>query len=969
MLLRSTLRRVAQKFTPERERRLTGFTPTPGGGGPHSPTPPTPQTPGERKQQIQTRLEGILQTSTDQRRNLTEAEQIEYNLLLDELDRINAVPPTEPTADQRIRQRVQELLIQPSRNTAEEDELARLQRIEQQRTRDSLRRTFGIGQPGDTPAPSDSANPDAPTPTQEGRANPDAPTSETNSEEEYYDGNHLEKLRSRLSAFKAKILMIQSKMKKLDDIAKKFMKKEDYEKWQANGAYFAQDEKQARQWDRNTTAMSVTLVAIAGWENFVELLGKWKSREMKPVEFINHFESFGRDQSFTREEQENWEDMIDKSRSVLAGRGDWDDLDQTVQNEIIHGIDGIIQPDKFLEDITSHQEAYQGGLDTWIEQLPAIEKELEIRGVKKGSAKWVIQLMSAKDIWNGMKFVWEAFVQTYKQSAAIREARVAKGIAGVVTPLTNNIEWFRGADQILDSNLERKNNEEKNQFVEFLKSKQITCRQLFQPGGFMDQNKSSPNRALAVLEYAASRGFLYDLKKSGNANVNAIMLFGKWRAVDVVPRHWTETEIVNYFSNLSSTNESGADSEKNSAARREHTTDNIPDFIKAIKGELHDMNFWAASGIMNRALERGLRGETSPWLATTLLSVLKDEKDPMARQFIEQTVIDAIGTKSFYHGAFTLGAFKKYRREIMAWADDEEGIIDLEDITPFTKAIVIIERDIQKHASKKLEQEELDLIVAKVLAGQVVNVGNWSISIFEDRFKDYRGDIVQEEVKFEELDSDYFSNISEVVSLSHQSIFEQTFQMSNERVLHKDKANGLLTSVIKLDAEIEKGGNEEAIKNYRESMQEKFAYTLQSGSMNSSRATPWRHNEILTPEGKTAVAFVELMRRNLLDPHVLISLIISNGGVKVQRGATQVLFIPWLQDLNKSNPKIIINLRTRYQDWIVNGKNGNRNDRDYQGHLDVLEEIFSGNSPSRAPQPQQTPPRRSPRTSNPQQSA
>jgi len=398
-----------------------------------------------------------------------------------------------------------------------------------------------------------------------------------------------------------------------------------------------------------------------------------------------------------------------------------------------------------MEKYLKQQEDHVDKVEKQIKKIDADAKieELDADG---GFAQMfhAIRWVSINDYLNGVSKYWNAVKSTWETRGDRISAGVARNIGLAMKPFDIFPFYGQEVDTILGQQLDAKDGEEEKGMKETLADNHANWETVFGEGGVFDiwRKKNNPNKLRGILSWAAERGFLYDIDDDLDNHDHPI--YGV--PVADICSDWAgdDAKISNYFIKLRGDNSHGRDHEKKHGHDMENDIENVPRFIRLVEHEMDEHNLWAAAGIAERAMERGLDGAVAAWLFTTIMSKLREY--PTLRRNTPVSFFDIIGKLSMYNTAFTMGWAKRYRRELKQWAlsGDPNGAPD-ESILDKTamKYFNIIEKDILAkdpsiNANSHSGKQRLNEVLARVLAGGIIELPGGHINIFESRFKEYR---------------------------------------------------------------------------------------------------------------------------------------------------------------------------------------------------------------------------------------
>lgn len=486
----------------------------------------------------------------------------------------------------------------------------------------------------------------------------------------------------------------------------------------------------------------------------------------------------------------------------------WCQANKDSRIETIDAILKNVQMDDWIQNTKIQYEkmkkvlaAEEKRLEEDSQMIDVMRSMEEMEGVENFLEKFKgIRWYSIDNYLKGLQKYWTALKGTWEQ----RSERYSADIARKFGQLTKAYDLFpiygQEVSRILDQQLDAKSNEETESMKNKLEKDNANWEMLFGADGeFYQFANKNPNKTRGVMEYAADHGFLYDIDEFvGNSNYP---VYGK-NLTDICS-DWQDDprRISNYFTLLRTKNAYGRDKEIESGKKKEHDIENVPRFIQLLEAELDDHNLWTAAGICERAMERGLMGEISAWLFTTIMNKLREY--PELRAVTPQLFFDIVGKNAMYNTAFTLGWAKGYRRELRLWAKTgDENILKQTEL----KHLDVIEKDIvaknpDLDITTKEGRAELNHLTAKVLAGHIVELPGGYIHIFETRFLSYREQVkvtiadVSNPLK---EDSDYANEDTEKAMLTWET-FAKILHFDSTRIFDNPTwASSFMGSLISM---------------------------------------------------------------------------------------------------------------------------------------------------------------------------
>ena len=319
------------------------------------------------------------------------------------------------------------------------------------------------------------------------------------------------------------------------------------------------------------------------------------------------------------------------------------------------------------------------------------------------------------------------------------------------------------ASENLQQQVDGQNKKEKNEYKEFIQDRGLGFKALFEPGRELDRNADNPNKAMAVIEYAASRGWLYKLSLQEGVPLNQRKIYNH-NLRSLVPPDWTDEQFSDYYRSLNTQNTRGGNDEKEKVKGRERIHDTPKPYIKALERELDNCNFWGALGVAEAAIDRAKEGYMTGWLASVIMRKLRD--NDKIRQYIPGTVIENLGFYTFNKTPFTLSNLAIDKGAIVEWID--KGDKDLTHAGTMGSIVAQIEADIIQKAGGT-PPDNMDELIGKVLTTYTVVLPGpgKTVSIFDEKFSEYRnGNILfnwYDDVNIGKEQSDYYTSPSEAL--------------------------------------------------------------------------------------------------------------------------------------------------------------------------------------------------------------
>ena len=719
-----------------------------------------------------------------------------------------------------------------------------------------------------------------------------------------------------VSATLQKLREVEKSMAAVDKKAKALMGADHYRKFQ-------EDRKFIKKGLGDFEQMRVVLDTVK----------RWNQLEVLPSELRVALETFGTG-SIEFDGKEGWHKNVQQAHANLAPRfanaGDMNRLAYahlskslpvsetnastqiTAQQEARRVVDEYSQAidlpriiETLLEQITEEtalMEQCLGSADTMnvIAKLSEAKEEEASPAAAGAPSKGILrsikdaiplELVSIADVIDAGKQVIEAYKEAWEQRRRLR----ASGTAHKLSKFVKHFYLGEDVEQTLKRNIESKNNEMKESYVSYLKSSDSTFKELFDPGAIFDSNQGDYNRCRAVIEYAATKGWLYEIEYDPSSEKATVM----GRTLEVGKNLPPETNLTQYMRYLNEQNGNGEDAEVKRGEGLVGTDEKIPPILVQLKEQMSLQNYWAVKGICQVALNKAKAGHTSSWLAVTIYRELRN--DPMARRYVSKRLYDQI--KNLVLPMPMIGVAVVMDREpLVAWQQsnpsNETAERNLAKAGLGGETIASIESEILEQqrlsGNPPMSTDDLDDLVAKVMAAQVIRLPGWkkAVTIFSDKYQNYRNFAQGFDAEnASSADPDYYDPTmgSEVLILGRKAVLNLLSIKSTRDFDLGTRAYSYLAQVcVRHDqlAALLPGSKE--LETYRNHVQEnmaavfleKFDINDTSQLANVKIAIPQ-----LKPDGSIGggthgqnYAFVEFYKRGLLTRNFLIQAHKDGGG-------------------------------------------------------------------------------------------
>ncbi len=595
------------------------------------------------------------------------------------------------------------------------------------------------------------------------------------------------------------------------------------------------------EWSGSSEHLAKGLHVTESWTRASTLVGKWQNTpRMAPGQFLSMAPMALdlRDRDY-----ENFTVMVKDA----APNGEWLEEDHPAMKAL----------GKLLNELLSEIE---GTAKAWQKKVNGVRNSAQtiqkIDKLNKEEGGWSWKFYSIKHVMNAVTIVWESYTKAWDQWSTLRQSEIANGIGNMLKGIP-----FIGeqAKMTLEMALDHKNDEIKDEYKKHLEHDHATFQHCCQGHNghpsLLVQMKNDPNKFRGVLEYMASKGWLFDF----DAQTGSV--FGM-KIKDSLPTTWLEERKEQYVRELEQQNSTGEDAEIAKGKSLVNNYPDIPPMIKALNYELERKNYWATLGILERIVEKGKYAYSPIWASTVILNMIRD--DPTARKYFPKKLQDKIGTNGLATGMIHF-FFKIDRHDLERYQKNEHA--EFKQAGTFATIFEAVEHEIQarqeKNGLKPMERDQLLEKISQVLAGQIVTGDNdaWTLSIYENikpfkKYRDYRRDFLHS-FDAKTLDDDYYNpdnNGTELVLLGAAAYREILSTNSAGAFDTKDKARmfieQLLTHYETLKKAVKAGKLPAGVfTNYVKATREKLdnvygAWTVGTGSqIVSYKGRP--HNDFL----------------------------------------------------------------------------------------------------------------------------
>lgn len=599
------------------------------------------------------------------------------------------------------------------------------------------------------------------------------------------------------------------------------------------------------------------MIANAGViHQFMNTVGKWQSDEFqRPTDYVANLNS-GLQMANLQpielplhlaETARQWDELSTAEKRVL-----YQEVDEFVRQEV--KIDELIGCcSDHVEDMEAAYKEAQGLYNA----LQEVDTSPGERGNwRKLLSNFGIQFYSLKQIGLGVKKYWDAFNRAKEQWDERKSSDVAQKVG-------QNLGWLpfgKQVNSVLDSDVENKHNEERDEFKKYLESKNFQYDDAYEE---LKRQQGQPNKMRAVVEYMAENGWLYEFDRKNRT------AFGLEISL---PDSWNAGVVDSYMIQLALKDSEGQDKMKKRGKDLVGTAEGIPPIIEELESELKLKNYWSCYGILETAYDKGKIGESGTWVATTIMRYIRD--DEHARKYFPKDLMDQLGNLGISHPAWTNTFFKVDRNAITEWqkTDDAERFSEAGNLA---EAISMIEEEVDKRLPNAFKgpngRNEKNQFIAQILAAQVVTKNGQTFSIFDERYDKYRKTILNSPTTTEpgNADDDFYGNISDALLIGQDGFTAILNTGSTGDFANETKARSYWDQIIELYEKLQ-DTDAAAFTSYQREMRKKFdTYFEEHIADDTRKSDKWRS---FKRRGASEPFVFELEAKGLLDKKRVLNL-------------------------------------------------------------------------------------------------
>jgi hypothetical protein len=468
-----------------------------------------------------------------------------------------------------------------------------------------------------------------------------------------------------------------------------------------------------------------------------------------------------------------------------------------------------------------------------LEKMPPEGEEIDEQNILTTLVN-SFEYTSLLNMWNAAKQWYESWEEEWKANNRVRESRLARKFGQALQWLPYGEESL----ETLEQNVDKHDNEEKEKFIKYLEGWSYNYDQLFRDNGVFARNYHNPNRARAILEYAAEKGFIYqiDEKWLGGVDPEKREFFGHTME-ELFSSIWDgpkgKERMNQYFKKLLSKQRGGEKKQIESGKDQVDAKAEAATIIQQLDAELRSGNLFKAIGMAEVAMSKGKEGEISAWLTTTILRAFRKNDKVNLNNIVVVEFFEKLGNMGLGHPGHTLFQVKAAKNELVQSAGTnfaQAGMIG--------EIITEIEKDIQAKSTKSFKSpdskvqkkldKELDHLVAKVLAAQTLKLEKGNVSIFDNNrvYQNYRRKMMDSEYVQDLImtaDDDFYGGAdSEILLIAPSQVAAAlAYTEGGASLKFEAKAKNFLKLIINRNDELKKT-DPVAYRIYQREMGEKL---------------------------------------------------------------------------------------------------------------------------------------------------
>jgi hypothetical protein len=497
---------------------------------------------------------------------------------------------------------------------------------------------------------------------------------------------------------------------------------------------------------------------LVGMRNVAETLHRWQQGQLPPTDLVDWLRTIHQHTPAFGDERQSQAVADDVDGAIRRTHGNtqtpaagelpdvtdpalWPTLNQTDKVHVVDQLSataGVPEKLRFIEErIDSLQRTLKENPAAGL--IAEVDKaDLSIRPEQKTFTQGIgastgVEFFSINQIIAGFT-KWK---EAYKEAVKAKNERKSDKFSKKVGKMFSWLPYGEDVANSLSDKVTSNQAKERKDFIDTIGTRDFGFKDLFEGDAELAKNAHSPSRFLAIFEFASQKGWLYPLMKYNfidKNNLGGVEAFG-FNIRSVVPQDYMSDDLLASYLNglLSKSNANGSKDINDQVVAVEGKND-VESFVDIFDKAMKGFAFWKAIGIYRGALKKGVSPATSAIFAARLNYWLRDKG---IQKYMNNTLLANFGGSSWNQIPFTMAYYAAQDKDIAKWANEGADTEAPQD--QLTKSIILVERAVEARLGKRPNEQQLSLIVGKVLAGQRADLGNGqSISIFETGLSEAR---------------------------------------------------------------------------------------------------------------------------------------------------------------------------------------------------------------------------------------
>lgn len=651
------------------------------------------------------------------------------------------------------------------------------------------------------------------------------------------------------------------------------------------------------QFERNHQELNALNVKMGAWENIVKRVAEWKKGDVSPV----HLRMEIADTAMELRMGDGRSYVVQALDRLIDEYGGEDDPRNLQSLKAMNKSDSkrfldAIHPQLLLDNIHLMNQEVNAVLKDMKTITTVIQEEYKEFGGRSNDGLSVkIQWFTINDLIQGGKNVFQAYKDRWKRGDKRRQAVTSMWFGKMFSFLPGSDE----VQHLLRQTLEGEDRKATKDFIEYLQSNRVALVDIVGTdghSGLLKQTKHNPALFMAVLEYTAAQGWLYDFDLDTGKTFGHALEIGK-----TLPSFWTPAEKENYIDSLNSKYLKGQAEQRDEGKKRGKKILSDAQAMRAFEKQVEEMNYWGAIGVVEGMWEKAKNGHSSALATVMFLNGMRGT-DQKSRLFRKYFPLEALDQTSFaiQAPAYLPTMLKFQKGSIREWQMATKDIDDWTKLAETNKAamfqeagnlaktMTMIEAEI--HAAQERAGKPRDILngnlsmteaVAKVLAGHTLKAKDFgwdkSINIFDKQYKDFRDTLPANQSNMDptKADPSYYKpgdGGSEAIMMKLETYFKLLSAVETGRFKYDDLAWQMLEQILMREEEIKEhmGKDSQAYHEFIEEVGGKMTKVfIQSFNNDKSETLADRPNESKAGQ----MVLMEFFKRGIVDPDALMKML------------------------------------------------------------------------------------------------